>query len=125
MEKPATGLAALAENRAVVVAAYLAAFFPWALMYAHDFISSRWRTVGETRRTGYWHLITACFSLGYVVFYAHIQNVAKEYTEMSVAIVAIMLTLVHMARTVWGHLQLQAFRAWCLRAYTCIDHMGL
>lgn len=94
-------------------------------MYSHDFISSRWKTIGKTRRTGLVHIFAALFSLGYIVFYALVQLLTREYTEMWTAIAAIRLTVIHIGRTVWGLMQLQAYRVWCVRAAMCIKRIGL
>lgn len=120
----AMNYAQLSDRAWLVISAYLAAFLPWGLLAVVDFISSKWRTVGETRRSGLLHLFFSVFPLSVVVFYLHVQRVAQDYKEMMAAVVATALCFFNIARTVWGLMQLQAYRAWCTRALVCIYRMG-
>lgn len=119
-----TGFAALADHPGIVVVAYFAAFFPWGVLQGLDFISPRWHKVRNIRRKGYFHLAVSIPPLGYVLFYSHVQRMSGDYKEMSAAIAAAVLTLIHILRTMWGLFQLQAFKAWCTRALMCMERMG-
>lgn len=49
----------------------------------------------------------------YIVFYAHLQRIAKDYKEMMAAVIGILYCGYHIARTIWGLVQLYAFSSWC------------
>lgn len=117
-------LADLNDRAELVVSAYLAAFLPWGVLSVIDFISPKWKPIGETRRSGLIHLFISIFPLGVVLFYVHVQQLAHDYKEMMAALVAALLCMFHIARTLWGLAQLQAYRTWCTRALVCIYRMG-
>ncbi len=63
--------------------------------------------------------------LAAVVFYIHIQRLAKDYKEMATAITAAILCILHVLRTLWGLLQLRAFKDWNVHALQVLTRMGM
>ena len=78
-----------------------------------DFISEKWRTVLHTRHLGYLHLALTIIPLPYIMFYAHLQQIAYDYKEMMAAVVVILMAIYHIIRTIWGLMQLDAYHIWC------------
>ena len=107
------GLAKFSEHPAIIVAAYLVVIFPWGVIQNIDFISEKWRTVRHTRHLGYFHLALSIVPLPYIIFYAHLQRISSDFKEMMTAVVVILMAIYHTFRTIWGLLQLDAYKMWC------------
>ncbi len=119
-----TGLARLAEDPGIILVAYLCALLPLGVIYALDFINRDWKSIRNTRRAGKIHLAFSLPALGTVLFYVHVQRVAEDYKEMATAITAAILGIVHVLRTLWGLLQLRAFKDWNVHALQVLTRMG-
>ncbi len=119
-----TALKYLAEKHWVAVLAYFCAFLPWGIIYAFDFIGYRWKTIASTRKEGILHIVFTLLPLSYVLFYAYLQAVAENFSEMAAALTAAVLSLLHVFRTIWGLFQLSVFTDWTSRALQCLSNMG-
>lgn len=119
-DTPSTGFARWAEHSGWVIGTYMAAFLPWALMQTIDLISHRWRTIFATRLYGYGFLIVSIIGLGLVLFYLVLQRQAQDYKEMAAGLVALALCLYNVLRSIYGLMQLHAFKSWNVRALKCI-----
>lgn len=49
----------------------------------------------------------------FVIWYAVVQARSGDYKEMMTAIITVMLKICHIARTVWGLVQLREYISWC------------
>lgn len=101
----------------VVSVAYLVVLLPWGFLYIHDFISDHWLPLKTTRRNGFLHVIVVILPMPYLVFYISSQIILDDpdWKEMYAAITALVLSIYHLARTVWGLRQLLRFRVWAIR----------
>eukprot|EP00171_Calliarthron_tuberculosum_P017177 IDg17177t1 len=117
-------LVCLAGHPGIVFGAYIAAFLPLTVIYALDFISPKWKSIRETRNDGIVYLISSILPLAFVIFYIHLQKLAKDYKEMATAKTAAMFCSVHIMRTIWGFMQLHLFKEWCIEALHCLMRMG-
>ena len=115
-----TVLSSIAENTYFVLGAYFFAFFPWAVMYNIDFITEKWRTVGETRTFAYAHMISSVVPCLYVAVYAEAQRQNNDSQELGAALAALMFNLIHLLRTLMGKVQLEAYVVWCKHAMECL-----
>lgn len=102
----------LAEHPAIIAVAYIAVIFPWAVLYNFDFISEKWRTIYDTRKSSYMHLVVSLVPMGYILYYAHLQRISKDYKEMMTAVVGILMCIYHVTRTSMGMMQLNVFWNW-------------
>ncbi len=96
-------IAHLADNRGIVVAAYILAFFPWGMMYLRCFLKPHCKFQGNSeiaRRTFLIQSITCLPGLAYLVFYIHLQRITDHYQETCLAIYAAMFVLVHILKTI-------------------------
>jgi len=107
-----TGLAPLADKWWVIAIVYFMAILPAAIIHNLDFISGKWRTVNRTRFLGHLHFVFAILPMPVIIFYAHLQQISKDYKEMMTAVVALFLSLYHLIRTGWGLIQLAEFSKW-------------
>lgn len=58
-----------------------------------------------------------------IIVIAYFYNQARfsgDYKEMMTAIAAVLVSIYHLARTVWGLVQLYWFRKWCARSMHCV-----
>ena len=97
-----TGLSAMADNTVCVLAAYIFAFFPWAVMHNIDFISEKWPTVRKTRTLACVHIISSVVLCVYVAVYVEAQRQCGDSKELGAAIAALMFNLIQLLRTVTG-----------------------
>ena len=118
-------LARLADDKRLVVAAYVCAFIPWGFLYASDFISANWRSVRKTRLLALLHLLISVPPMGVVLFYSVVQDAKGDYKEMMAAILALVFSLYHVARTCVGLIQVQAFMKWCVEMKLCMIDIGM
>lgn len=118
------GIAKLADNPGIVAGAYVSAFLPWAVLYAFDFISAKWKSIKRTRRAGHFHLTVSLPPVAYIVFYVHLQRISGDFKEMWAAITAAVLCLFNVIRSFWGLMQLHAFLKWSNRALQTLNRMG-
>ena len=118
--EPKPRLDGFANHWGTVLIAYSVGFLPWGFVVLFDFISAKWKTVRETRRAGWLHMATSAIPMTIVIAYAIIQGISQDFKEMMTAVIAVLLTVYHVARTVWGLAQLNAFRTWCAHALQCI-----
>lgn len=118
-------LAHLADDKRLVVAAYVCAFIPWGFLYASDFISPNWRTVRKTRLLAALHLLVSVPPMSVVIFYSVVQNMKGDYKEMMAAILALVFSLYHVARTIFGLIQVHSFMRWCIEARCCMTDIGM
>lgn len=65
------------------------------------------------------HLI-ATVAMAVVVGYAVIQGLSGDYKEMMTALIAVVLAFYHIARTIWGLVQLEEYARWCKYTLQCI-----
>lgn len=101
-EPELAGLVHLAGHPAIIITVHLVVIFPWGIIQNVDFISEKWRTIAHTRHLGYLHLALTFIPLPYIMFYAHLQQISKEYKEMMAAVVVILMAIYHIMRTVFG-----------------------
>ncbi len=118
-------LARLADDKRLVIAAYVCAFIPWGFLYASDFISANWRTVRKTRLLAALHLLISIPPMSVVLFYSVVQDANGDYKEMMAAVLALVFSLYHVARTVFGLVQVRAFMKWCIETKGCMHDIGL
>lgn len=114
----------LADNFYIILSAYIAAFFPWTVLLTLDFISPTWRRVRDVRIAGYVNLIFAAIPALYIMFYIVLQA-GFDDKEMFAAIVALVLVLLHLARTLWGLWQLQIFATWASQSICALRALGI
>lgn len=107
----------IGNDLGIVSAVYLAVLIPWGFLYIHDFISDHWSSLGTTRRNGILHVVVVILPMPVLVFYIYAQIVLgdPDWKEMYAALTALVLSLYHLARTLWGLRQLGRFRAWAVR----------
>lgn len=74
----------------------------------------------RTRRYSYFHIFSSVLSLLFVIAYAVVQGMSGDYKEMMTAIIAMVFTFYHIARTVWGLVQLRAYMGWCEHTHESI-----
>lgn len=117
------GLARLAEHPGIILLAYFCALLPLAAVYAVDFLTNDWKSIRDTRHRGHVHLAFSLPPLAVVVFYIHLQRLAKDYKEMTLAIVAAVLCIMHALGTLWGLVQLRAFKEWNMHAFHVLTRM--
>lgn len=101
----------------IVSAVYLAVLIPWGFLYIHDFISDHWLPLGTTRRNGFLHVVVVILPMPVLVFYIYSQIMLgdPDWKEMYAALTALVLSIYHLARTLWGLRQLKRFRTWAVR----------
>lgn len=112
------------ESPWFVFCAYFFALLPLAIVYVLDFITEKWKTIRATRREGYWHFFITLVCLPFLLYFIHLQRCIGNYTEMGATITAVLLSVFHMARTVWGLIQLQAFKRWNVDALYALTRIG-
>lgn len=81
-------------------------------LYNIDFISEKWRTVNRTRLLGWVNLVCAFVPMPLIIFYAHVQQTSQDYKEMMAAVIAILMSLYHAVRALWGLWKLASFIRW-------------
>lgn len=113
-----------AEAPVFIFVAYFSALLPLAVVYTLDFITEKWKSISATRREGRWHLFASVFCLPYLLYFIHLQRCIGNYTEVGAAITAIFLSCFQMARTVWGLVQLEAFKCWNVHALYTMTRIG-
>jgi len=106
------GFAKYSEDPRIIVFVYFVVIFPWTILYNVDFITEKWRTVRHTRKLGIIQLLIALLPMPFVLIYAILQFISKDYKEMMTAVVGIFVSLYHVTRTAWGLMQLDVFRKW-------------
>lgn len=113
----------LGESLSVVTTVYVAILLPWAFLYYHDFISSRWLTIRRTFRNGILHVIVISIPMPYIVFYIYLQPRLEQpdYKEMYTAITALVFSLYHLLRTFVGLIQLYHFRKWAINTALAME----
>lgn len=110
----------------VVATVYTAILIPLGFLYLHDFLSDRWRTIRHTFIDGLLHLIFASLPLSYIVYYAYLQAALTDpdYKELFAAVTAIVLSVYHILRTLWGLYQLYRFREWAVQVAVGFESAG-
>ncbi len=124
MDMPTNHAKLIAENFWFVFFAYLLAIAAWTAVAANDFISSRWRTVAETRRRGQRHLLAVSLPMSYMAVYVYFQAKSGDYKEVCATLVAFVFAVLHMVRTVLGLWQLHVFKQWATRAICSMESLG-
>ncbi len=117
-------LKAWADNQNFIVLCYCFSFGPWAILFAFDFISLKWKTIRDTRTYGKIHLFFSTITLAVAVFYLIVQRAAGDYKEMMASCVAGIAALYHIARTISGLARLRAYSIWCIRAVHCLQKLN-
>lgn len=117
-------LARYADDWRIVVAAYTGALLPWAILQASDYINERWKKVRRTFMVGLFHIVLSCVSLGFILFYVHVQRLSGDFKEMAAAIYAVMFCLFHVVRTLWGLLQLWEWKKWTKNMWRVWNSLG-
>lgn len=120
-----TTLSELADHPAVVVTAYLFVFVSWTALASLDFISLQWKTVRNCRHDAQYHLFFAVGPTFTIAFYIIVQISARDFKEMSAALVALIFSLPHVARTVWAIAHLAFFLAWAANAIVALREHGI
>ncbi|PXF49358.1 hypothetical protein BWQ96_00932 [Gracilariopsis chorda] len=115
----------LADNIFFILSAYLLAFLPWAVLDASDFIGPEWKSISATWREGIIHLLVVLFPISFILFYIFIQASARDYKEVFASSVALLFSLLHLARTVWGLAQLYELHRWARSSICNLRHMGV
>lgn len=118
-------LSDLSDNKSVVLVAYLCVFVPWTAVASLDFISAQWKSVRDSRHDAQYHLFFVIAPTFYIMFYIIVQATAEDFKEMSAAIVALIFSLHHVARTVWAIAQLSAFRTWAAESILALRENGI
>lgn len=103
----------LANQWWVIVLAYSFVILPWGFLFNWDFITEQWRTMKETRLLSGIHLAVAILPMPFIMYYAHLQQRSQDHKEMMTAVVAILTSMYHVLRTIWGIFQLKSFTKWC------------
>lgn len=113
----------LGNTRGVVTGVYLAVLLPWAFLYYHDFISERWCTIRRTFSNGIIHIIVITIPMPFIIYYIILQQelADPDFKEMYAAITALVLSVYHLARTIWGLIQLHHFRRWAINAAIALE----
>lgn len=119
-----TAAAFLAEQAYVVLPAYLFALLPWSILLVHDYISETWKTLEETRETGRRHLIFMLVPLPYILLYIDFQRRAGDFKEMCTATTAVLYSLYHIGKTIWGLVQLRYFEEWAANTHSSLHSLG-
>ena len=125
MEEEITWASKLADEWYIILFAYVAAFLPWTVVSATDFISSTWKPVYVTRRNGHINLIFIILPALYIVFYIYLQANSKDYKEMFAAIVALLFSILHCLRTIWGLWQLSIFHSWAAKSIRSLELLDI
>lgn len=105
--------------------AYIAVLLPWTIFIAHDFISDRWDTIRNSKKSGRLHLlafILAPVLVSYIVW----QPMSNEpdFKEMFTAITALLFGVYHFLRSLIGINQLHWFQTWATTVATLMDRGG-
>lgn len=109
-----------ANHVATVVTGYVCGFLTWGFVFLFDFISAKWKTLNVTRRAGRVRLIAVIVPMVVVTSYAVLQALSGGYKERMTAVIAVVLAIYHIARTLWGLLQLEQYVKWCGYTLQCI-----
>lgn len=91
----------LAEDRGIIIAAYIFTFFPWGMMYLRHFL----RDCGcdddlHKRRVFLIYSLSSIPAVAYMCFYIHLQRIAGNHQEMCLAIYGIMFVLFHIVKAI-------------------------
>lgn len=100
----APALAALADHPVVVLAAYLTALYPFMTQYTRGPLLGR--STPALRRGQWCRIILSLPAVIAVSFYAHLQNIVEDYTEMCAAAVTVLWCVLNIG-----------LHAWCLGEY--------
>eukprot|EP00178_Gracilaria_changii_P001540 TRINITY_DN1209_c1_g3_i1.p1 TRINITY_DN1209_c1_g3~~TRINITY_DN1209_c1_g3_i1.p1 ORF type:complete len:1329 (+),score=173.26 TRINITY_DN1209_c1_g3_i1:1164-5150(+) len=113
----------LGDTLGIVSGVYLAILIPWAFLYYHDFISERWTSIRKTFRNGVIHIVVVTVPMPLIIYYIILQQRLEEpdYKEMFAGIAALVLSIYHLVRTVWGLVQLYQFRQWAIRTAVSLE----
>ncbi|CAN8066210.1 unnamed protein product [Agarophyton chilense] len=113
----------LGDSLGIVSAVYLAILIPWAFLYYHDFISERWTSIRKTFRNGIIHIVVVFVPMPLILYYIILQQALTEpdYKEMFAGIAALVLSIYHLVRTVWGLVQLYQFRKWAINTSISLE----
>lgn len=111
------------DGIAFVSAVYLIVLLPWGFLYFHDFISDRWRGIGQTFRDGIIHIVIVSVPMPVIIVYIVLQRrlPSPDNKEMYAAITALVLSLYHLLRTLWGLQQLLRFRRWVVQTAVTME----
>ncbi|CAN8066740.1 unnamed protein product [Agarophyton chilense] len=115
----------LAENIYVILSAYLLAFLPWTVLDSSDFIGPEWKSIAATRRQGTIHLIIVMLPITYIIFYIVVQAATRDFKEMFASFVALIFSIIHLFKTVWGLLQINELHYWVANSIQNLQHMGV
>jgi len=116
-------LVQLADNTAFMLSSYICGIGAWAAISKHDFISSNWKSVRATRRSGQVHVVLVLLPLGYVVFYIYVLALKGDF-KLGAAVFALMFAILHFLRTMLALWQLNLFKKWAESAIESIESLG-
>lgn len=92
--KPTPPIETAANHIGTVITGYVCGFLPCGFFALFDIISAKWKSVRETR-----NVLFTLVPIVLVIAYGVIQGMSGDYKEMMTAVIALMLTLYHLART--------------------------
>ncbi len=113
-----------AEGDPKVLIVYFLAFGIWTAAASNDFICSTWRSVGQTRRRGKFHVALAFIPMIFMSVYVVFQHKTKDYKEMGAALLALAFALLHLGRTFMGLWQLHMFKQWTISSIKSMESLG-
>lgn len=116
---------ALADNVVIVLLAYIAAFLPWTIVSSTDFINSSWRPINILHRNAINNILFALIPAGYIIFYIVLQAKSQDFKEMFAAVVALLFSFLHAARSIMALFQLYSFRCWALKSISYLRAVGI
>lgn len=116
-------LSDLADNRAFIFCTYFLGIGAWAVIAKHDFISSNWKTVRETRQSGQAHIIIVVLPMLYVGFYIYVLALKSDF-KLGAAVFAFAFASLHLFRTIIALWQLTTFKKWAISAIHSIESLG-
>lgn len=113
----------LATNRPFIFCTYFLGIGAWAVIAKHDFISSNWKTVRETRQSGQAHVILVGIPMIYVGFYIYVLALKSDF-KLGAAVFAFAFAGLHLLRTLVALWQLAIFKSWVISSIESIESLG-
>ena len=113
----------LADNRTFIFITYFLGIGAWAVIAKHDFISSNWKSLRETRKNGQIHVILVLIPMFYVGFYIYVLGLRRDF-KLGAAVFAVAFASLHLLRTVVALWQLIIFKHWAISAIQSIESLG-
>ncbi len=113
----------LADNRAFIFLTYFLGIGAWAVIAKHDFISSNWKSLRETRKNGQTHVVLVLIPMFYVGFYIYVLGLKRDF-KLGAAVFAAAFASLHLLRTVLALWQLIIFKNWAISAIRSIESLG-